>query len=322
MHDQLDLRSGATRPPLFGVPTPAANGETTSALRSTLNSINWLSTSVRELADLVGGIDALEDLDAEPLPDEPFNWMGVRDSHRPLVEEVLDALDAVLGTSSYSPIDVEYRTITRRLLSRVADRDPSVLSGTSATRIAAALTWIAMSGNEDLKKGTTLSAQDLWALFGVTNTTDRGRTLYRAMDFILPEQEWQYYSRRRSDVLLADARFMHSRNRSSLIRRRGELIRAIRQERGLGAAKHSITLMNGYIHTEARPITPRSAQRSAADGKRPVIAVTLGERRGDNEVVALTIYDAQRLVVMLEQALVSQYAQPHPDDDDDDREFW
>jgi len=316
MHDQMDHRSGATRPPLFGLPTPV-NEETPSPLRSTLNSISWLSSNVRRLADQVGGIDELEDLDAAPIPDEPFSWLGVRDSHRPTVEAVLAAIDAAFATAPSSPIDVEYRTITRRLLARVADRDPSTLVGTSTQRIAAALTWIAMSGNEDLKKGTTLTTQDLWQVFGVTNCSDRGRTIHRALGFIVPEQEWNWSYRRRSDVFLSDPRYLHSRNRASLVRQRDALISAILQEQALGAARHSVLLRDGYRHTSARPITPRTAQRSAVDGQRPVIAVTLGEHRGENEVVALTIHDAQRLVVMLEQALVSQFAQPNPDDCDD-----
>jgi len=317
MHDQMDHRSGASRPPLFGLPTPSGE-EVTSPLRSTLNSISWLSSKVRKLADEVGGIDELEDLDAEPLPDEPFSWMGVREPDRQLVEEVLAALEAAFESPLSPPIDVEYRTITRRLLARVADRDSSVLVGTAAPRVAAALAWVAMSGNEDLKKGTTFTTQDLWKAFGVTNCSDRGRSIHRALDFIAPEQAWEYPYRRRSDVLLNDARFMHSRNRAALVRQRDALIAAILQERALGAQRHPVTLQDGYRHVEARPITPRSAQRAAVDGRRPVIAVTLGERRNDNEVVALSIHDAQRLVVMLEQALVSQYAQPNPDDPLDD----
>ena len=273
---------------------------------------------MRRLADQVGGIDELEDLDAEPIPDQPFSWMGVRESHRQIVEGVLAAIDVAFESPESAPIDVEYRTITRRLLARVADRDPSALVGTTSPRVAAAIAWVAMSGNEDLKKGTTFTAQELWKLFGVSNSTDRGRTLHRALGFVRPEQEWSWGYGRRSDVLLTDARFMHSRNRASLVRQRDALIVAILNEQALGAAKHSVTLQDGYLHIEARPITPRSARRAVLDAQRPVIAVALGEHRRENEVVALTIHDAQRLVVMLEQALVSQYAQPQPPDPYDD----
>ena len=280
---------------------------------------------VRRLADQVGGIDALEDLDAEPIPDEPFSWIGVRESHRTVVEGVLAAIDTAFDASldaatdvvSWSPLDVEYRTIIRRLLARVADRDPSTLVGAAAPRIAAALTWIALSGNDELKKGTAYSTQQLWSAFGVTNCTDRGRTLLRALDFITAEQERSWYYGRHGEVVVNDARFLHSRTRASLVRQRNELITAIVQEQALGAVRHSVVLRDDYRHTAARPITPRSAQRAAMDGERPVIAVTLGEHRHENEVVALSIHDAQRLVVMLEQALVSQYAQPNPDGRDD-----
>ena len=320
MHDQMDHRSGATRPPLFGLPT-IAGAEITSPLRSTLNSISWLSSKVRNLADQVGGIDALEDLDAVPIPDEPFSWMGVRESHKALVGEVVAAVDAAFDTAfeaaSASPLDVEYRTITRRLLARVADRDPTTLVGSAAARIAAALAWIALSGNEELRKGSAFSTQALWGLLGVTNSGERGRTLQRALDFMTADEERGWSYRARTDVVLNDTRFLHSRHRAALVRQRDELVTAILQERALGAARHSVVLQDDYRHIAARPITPRSAQRAAVDGQRPVIAVTLGEHRHENEVVALTIHDAQRLVVMLEQALVSQYSRPHPDDLDD-----
>jgi len=226
-------------------------------------------------------------------------------------------VDAAFEAPS-SPIDVEYRTISRRLLARVADRDPSVLVGTAAPRIAAALAWIALSGNDQLKKGTGITTNDLWKLFGVTNPTDRGRSLYAALDFLVCGQAYDWPYRRPTEVVLNDARFLHSRNRAALVRQRDELIKAIVQEQALGAARHSVTLQDGYRYTSARPITPRSAQRAAFDGQRPVIAVTLGERRSEHEVVALTVHDAQRLVVMLEQVLLSQYAQPNPDDPLDD----
>ena len=41
-------------------------------LREAFDARDWTGDRVRELALAVGGIDALELLDAEPLPDEPF----------------------------------------------------------------------------------------------------------------------------------------------------------------------------------------------------------------------------------------------------------
>lgn len=316
-------RSRTPRPPLFFA-LPTAAEDDTSPLRSALESITWMSTPVRNLADLVGGIEALEQLDDEPVPDEPFDWTDIEDRHREAVGDVLSALDSALGTSCpavpsdprevllaigvsgikslwSAAVDAEYRTIVRRLLARVAQRDPVMLSRTSPDRTAAALAWLAIHGNDDLRRSTTLTAGDLWMLFRVSNCTDRGRALHRAAGFVVPEQDW--WRSRQSDVWMPNVGLLHSTIRRRFVHRRADLVKAIGNERELRAAKHPIRLRENERYLSGRPITPMWAARAVVDNDRAVIALTLGERVVAPEVLALTVPDARRLVAMLGNAL-------------------
>lgn len=95
------------------------------------------------LAERWGGMAVLEALDAEPLPDEPFDWSTVPTAHRGAVEQVLALVDDVCDQW----FDLEHRTACRRLLARVAG-EPWVIArrGKLAT-IAGAIVWTIASFN-------------------------------------------------------------------------------------------------------------------------------------------------------------------------------
>ncbi len=82
----------------------------------------------------VGGRLALRELDDEPLPDEPFEWSGVPEDVRPVVQEVLDACDRCADEM----LDVEHRTAMRRSLSRAAVGDPAAVFRRKASPVRAA----------------------------------------------------------------------------------------------------------------------------------------------------------------------------------------
>ena len=75
---------------------------------------------MKDLQAIVGGIDALMSLDAEPLANEDFDWSVVETQDEPLVTEVLMLVDDYCDQR----LDDEYRTIARRILARAAARDP------------------------------------------------------------------------------------------------------------------------------------------------------------------------------------------------------
>ncbi len=119
----------------------------------------------------VGGRFALQNLDDAPLPDEPFEWAGVADDVRPVVEVMLDLCDRCADEL----LDVEHRTAMRRFLSRAAVADPALFRRkASPERGAAAIAWVICRAN-----GTTgdhwsgLSVQELLTWFGVTGSVSQ-----------------------------------------------------------------------------------------------------------------------------------------------------
>jgi hypothetical protein len=76
-----------------------------------------------ELEAAVGGEVELEQLTDDPLPDEPFEWLGVPEDIRPKLEEILALCDA----NADALLDVEHRTANRRLLHDVSLRRAALI---------------------------------------------------------------------------------------------------------------------------------------------------------------------------------------------------
>ncbi len=130
----------------------------------------------------VGGDAALDVLDAEPLPDEPFDWAGVPDDVHDRVGEVLELADRCCTEL----LDREYRTVCRRLLADIAAGDPEIFRRRArADTAAAAICWLAGQANSlfDHDPGTpTLTAKDLAGHFGLgSNASQRSATMLRAL---------------------------------------------------------------------------------------------------------------------------------------------
>lgn len=166
------------------------------------------------LSVIVGGLDILWTLDAEPVPDEPFDWSGVELRDRPYVAEVLALSDACCDDL----FDHEFRTIARRILARVAARDPRPLRrSTNAARSAAGLVWLAVAGNRDRGPVRARSSAGLWAWFGVSNASERGRVLRLAAGLGSGLPPGGPLGRA---MTLGDPALLHSRFRAQLIARR------------------------------------------------------------------------------------------------------
>lgn len=128
-----------------------------------------------------GGAEALESLDADPLPDEPFDWSGIDDDVHDRVREVLDLLDGVADRH----FDVEFRTACRRLLARIAADGSAVFRRKgSANTAAAAIAWVLAkeNGKIDLYSGHSgMMAKDLLAAFDVKGSvSQRAGAMLRA----------------------------------------------------------------------------------------------------------------------------------------------
>ncbi len=131
------------------------------------------------IADEVGGVNALNALDADPLPDEEFDWTGIPDEVHSTVQGILDECDACAD----AVLDVEHRTAMRRFLAKAARNDPKLFRRKgSPVRGAAAVAWVIATANRTVGSyRSPVSSKDLLAHFGITGSvSDRAQTLIRA----------------------------------------------------------------------------------------------------------------------------------------------
>ena len=133
-----------------------------------------------QLADEVGGQDALGALDDAPLPEEEFAWDQVPADLHDRAEQVLAACDRCCDDL----LGIEYKAACRRLLARAVPGLSSMLSGTAKPEvIAAAMCWVIGKGNQRLGQGRgELRVKDLMGYFGLgqSSVSERGYQIMRA----------------------------------------------------------------------------------------------------------------------------------------------
>ena len=136
-------------------------------------------------AQHVGGRAQLDGLDGTPLPDEPFSWSGIPDDVTARVSEVLTLADRCCDEL----LDTEYRTVSRRVLARIAAGDPAVFRRNGRVdTTAAAIIWIAGKANGLFESGPGsihLRATDITDHFGIGKNSayQRARGLLKAGGF-------------------------------------------------------------------------------------------------------------------------------------------
>jgi hypothetical protein len=257
-------------------------------------SETYRGTPVDGLITLVGDANALEHLDAEPLPDESFDWYAVEPTDRSFVTRVLELSDRYCEEM----LDIEFRTITRRILARVAARDARALRrSTNAPRCAAGLVWLAGHANGEFGRRGMRTASRLWSWFGVNDCSDRGRSLRRAAG--LEAAGMSRYLWPSDSTPLADPAFLHSAFRSRLMAHRDVVLRID------GSRRRWSILDDGRMASiNAAPVKAVVAAKDAA-GTRALVLLGLGQGMDDADFFALTIPDAHDLVRIVRQALAS-----------------
>jgi hypothetical protein len=144
-----------------------------------LQGLSQEEWALEHAAREVGGLPVLMQLDASPLPDEEFDWTGIPDPVRPVVEAILERCDEC----AEALFDVEHRTAMRRFLARAARTDPRVFARkASPVRAAAAVAWVIATANGTVGTwSAAMSSKDLLAHFGLAGSvSDRAVTLARA----------------------------------------------------------------------------------------------------------------------------------------------
>ena len=197
-------------------------------------------------------------------------------------------------------LDAEFRTICRRILARVAARDPRPLRrSTQVARCAAGLVWLAGRANGEFGRRGRRSAQWLWAWFGVNGCAERGHSL-RAAAGLLPDGLDPYP---RDDVLtLGDVELLHSRYRAGLVTRRGYLLEIAERRRTWKV--EGCDGRTARVELRADPLKPLTAIKGVVpDTGRGTVIIGFGDHVDDARYVLLTVPDAHELVRMVQGAL-------------------
>jgi hypothetical protein len=244
----------------------------------------------------VGTLESLMALDGEPIPDEPFDDSLVSAIDRDVVDEVLRIADAACDVL----LDVEHRTIARRILARVAARDPRALRrSVHPARMAAALVWLAgRVGSGEFCRRARRQASDLWDLLDVGDCSDRGRTFQRVaglgVGVVASAEPLGVWTR---PIPVGDAAFLHSSLRRLMVDDRDFLLELDR-ERAMA------TWGPDGLVVRAAPLKPLLALKGTLDDT-DRIGITVGFDDGTAEgwYLALSIPEAHQLVALLEQAI-------------------
>lgn len=225
-HDRLGIRSDLTSETLAAVDlyepvylsqiVPGTSPATADLIESLLHHARGGKSQdewqLDRLAEEVGGMEVLDALDDDPLPDEDFDWTGIDESIRPMVQVMLDTCD----DCAEELFDVEHRTAMRRVLARAARNDPKVFQRkASPVRGAAAMTWLVGRVNRTVGPDA-LPATDLLAYFRASGSvSDRAQTLCRAAGY-----DVGYI---RGDLRLGDPEILVSGRRRELIEARDRI---------------------------------------------------------------------------------------------------
>jgi len=133
------------------------------------------------LAAKLPHLTLVKDLKLAFLPDEAFDWAGIADDVTDRVAEVLALVDRCCDVL----LDVEYRTVCRMLLARIASRAPEVFRRKGRVETAAAgVVWIAGKANYLFDGKSGVRAMDIAKFFAVTSSPSaRGTVMLRAGGF-------------------------------------------------------------------------------------------------------------------------------------------
>jgi hypothetical protein len=208
--------------------SPKAKVTSTEILRRTGNQENSWGKLVRDLAGKVGGLASLESLHAEPLPDEPFADCDVADVDRSFAVAVISLFEEQCDRW----LDVEYRTIGRRLFARALLNSPTLIRRSSSpVRFAAGLAHAVLAANDRIGRAEgQLRAKDIGAWFGSSSAGDSASRLVAAARFEPvygddDDFDWRYRTDRR--LRMASTDFLHSATRARLLIERDQAVAAI-----------------------------------------------------------------------------------------------
>lgn len=287
----------------------------TQAFTTAAASDTYYGMSLRQLAQRVGGIDVLESLTTMALPDEPFDWSVVPPADRDRVAAVLEHVDTGCGEH----LDIEARTIARRLLASVMRGDPGpIRRANKPERAAAAIVHAVLDGNRALGPGAVrigrcwnLRAGEVAAWFGTSSVSGVARALVDAAE--LPPRVADFERSNDNRIQLNSVSLMHSKFRDRLIRQREHLVRTyLQHEEQQASQRKLVDTGDGNMSVRAIPAELALVQRGETDEGRSHVILGLipaGEP-SDLRVFAFSVPEARELQRLLDQALDGSATNP------------
>ena len=272
-----------------------------TVLEQALNSGRPIAGSIRRYASWVGGLPEFETLDDDPVPDEPFDWAAVETCDREFIAQVLALADAHCDRW----LDVQYRTIARRILARAAGGDPRVFRRSHrADKCAAGLVWLMLRANNVLGRRTRRETGELWYRFGVPSSPDRGYALQQAADLRPARTGDEQIDWNTDHLLLGDATLLHSRTRRWLIDTRTKLTEQAADMLAKQSARRPLRDRgDGQVEVRGVPAKPLIAAKGLSEEGRAIVMIGFGESDDDAKLFAVTIPDAHDLLAMVQRAL-------------------
>jgi hypothetical protein len=212
------------------MPSPKSTAIGTEVLRRTVNQENSWGRLVRDLARRVGGLGSLVLLHDKPLEDEAFAADCVAEGDGPFVSTVIALFDEQCDLW----LDVEYRTIGRRLFARALLHNPTLIrKSSSAVRFAAGLAHAVLAANDRIGRAEgQLRAKDVGAWFGSSSAGDAAHRLVTAARFeavYRDDDDYHWCYRFDDRFRIASPDFLHSATRAQLMAERQHAVSAIEQ---------------------------------------------------------------------------------------------
>lgn len=274
--------------------------ESPLSIEGTMNGPTWLGRCARELVACVGSVEALESLDAESHMAEALELDGLEPDDAELARELVD----LIGQAQLA-LDPETVTIIHRMTSRLAAHPDKPLRRRAQTpRIAAAIVWVALSasGLVGRRRGAR-SATFIWFAFDTSAASDIGHSLAYALRRVENDDTSDHLIPISHPPMLTDPALLHSRHRRSLVERRHELKRSIRDQQRCEMEGHPIQIRPGAnVRFATTPTTVRWAIRSPDENGRATVMFAHGDLRA-MKLISISVPDAHRLIEALEHAL-------------------
>lgn len=275
--------------------------ESRTPLRQLLDEDSYLANAARDLTLCVGGVDQLESLNIQAIPSEEFDWEIVPTDQQPLVVDILTTLD-VVGLGHFGS---ETKTIMHRVIGLAASHPSQpLLRRTTPDRLAAALAWVVLAGNQQFGGRYGRTAKEIWQHFDVGSCTTLAHSIAEALGM------WAMTMSDASDVplysvFLGDPGLLLTECRQVFIDIRNDMVEVFKAELAIReASKPLVITPDGGL--EARAVHVEVTNAFVGDspiGERIVVGFVNDD--DDLEMLSLSLAEANRLVSCVQRAITA-----------------